>query len=123
MRYNGLFDESLHAEQPEILVYAVIDHHGKQCRVQTGDRIQVDLLSAEEGDLIEFDRILLIGGDGKTHVGTPQLPGARVLAEVIRHEKGPKLTMMRFKATKNRQAKKGHRQKYTCVLIREIHPE
>ena len=104
-------------------MYAIIDNHGKQYRVEPGDEVRVDLMSAQEGELVEFDRVLMVGDNGRTRVGTPQLPGARVLAEVLRHEKGPKLTMLRHQATKNRQAKKGHRQRYTRVLIREIHPE
>ena len=104
-------------------MYAVIDNHGKQYRVETGDEIRMDLMKAEVGDLVEFDRVLMVGGEGEPKIGTPQLAGARVLAEVISHEKGPKLTMMRLKPTLNIQAKKGHRQKYTRVLVREIHPE
>ena len=104
-------------------MYAVIDNGGKQYKVQSGDEVRVDLMDAEVGELVEFDRVLMVGGDGQPRIGTPRLPGARVLAEVLRHEKGPKLTMLRHRATENRQAKKGHRQKYTRVLIREIHPE
>ncbi|MGD2175512.1 MAG: 50S ribosomal protein L21 [Candidatus Brocadiaceae bacterium] len=104
-------------------MYAVIDNGGKQYKVETGDEIRVDLMDAEEGELVEFGRVLMVRNDGEVRVGQPDLGGARVLAEVIRHEKGPKLTMMRHQATKMRQAKKGHRQKYTRVLIREIHPE
>jgi large subunit ribosomal protein L21 len=104
-------------------MYAVIDNHGKQYRVQTGDEIRVDLMKAEVGDLVEFDRVLMVGGDGGPRIGTPRLGSARVLAEVISHEKGPKLTIMRLKPTLNIQAKMGHRQKYTRILVREIHPE
>ena len=104
-------------------MYAVIDNNGKQYKVEAGDEVRMDLLKAAEGELVEFDRVLMVGGEGEPRIGAPRLQGARVLAEVVRHEKGPKLTMMRFQATKNRQAKKGHRQKYTRVLIREIHPE
>ncbi len=104
-------------------MYAILDNHGKQYKVRPGEQIQVDRLEAEEGELVEFGRILMVGDDGEVRVGRPHLPGARILAEVIRHEKGPKLTMMRMKATKGKQAKMGHRQKYTRVLIREIHPE
>jgi len=110
-------------KQRERLMYAIIDNKGKQYKVTTGQQVDVDLMDAPEGELIEFDRILMVGGDDGPRVGTPQLPGARVLAEVIRHVKGPKLTMMRLQATGNRQAKVGHRQKYTRVIIREIHPD
>jgi large subunit ribosomal protein L21 len=104
-------------------MYAIIDNHGKQYKVSPGDELRVDLIDAPEGELVEFNRVLLVGGDDGPRIGKPQVEGARVLAEVLRHEKGPKLTMMRFQATKNRQAKKGHRQPCTRVLIREIHPE
>jgi len=104
-------------------MYAVIDNNGKQYRVTTGEQIRVDLMDAAQGELVEFDRVLLVGEGDDVRIGQPQVLGARILAEVIRHEKGPKLTMLRHHATKNRQAKMGHRQKYTRVLVREIHPE
>ncbi len=104
-------------------MYAVIDNGGKQYKVSTGDEIRVDLMDVEKGELVEFDRVLMVGDNGEARLGRPTLFGARVLAEVLRHEKGPKLTMMRHQAVKMRQAKKGHRQKYTRIVIREIHPE
>jgi len=104
-------------------MYAIIDNNGKQHKVRTGEEVQVDLMDAQEGELVQFDRVLLVGDTDPVRIGTPRVPGARVLAEVIRHEKGPKLTMMRMHPTKGKQAKKGHRQRYTRVLIREIHPE
>jgi len=104
-------------------MYAIVDNHGKQYRVEQGDEVLVDLLDADEGELVEFGRVLMVGGDGLARIGTPVLESARVLAEVLGHEKGPKLTMMRFRARKNRQAKKGHRQRYTRLIVREIHPD
>ncbi|MCD6416667.1 MAG: 50S ribosomal protein L21 [Planctomycetes bacterium] len=104
-------------------MYAVIENGGKQYKVETGDQIRVDLMGVPEGELVEFDRVLLIGGGDEVKIGRPDVYGARVLAEVIRHEKGPKLTMMRMQPVKMRQAKMGHRQKYTRVLIREIHSD
>ncbi|MFW6189654.1 MAG: 50S ribosomal protein L21 [Planctomycetota bacterium] len=104
-------------------MYAVIDAKGKQYKVRTGEEVRVDLMDVDAGELVEFDRVLMIGDDERARVGRPEVPGARVLAEVLRHEKGPKLTMMRHQAVNMRQAKMGHRQKYTRVLIREIHPE
>jgi large subunit ribosomal protein L21 len=104
-------------------MYAVIDDQGKQYKVREGDELRVDLKDVDAGELLQFNRVLMIGGNGGARLGRPQVPGARVLAEVLRHEKGPKLTMMRFQAKGNRQAKKGHRQKYTRIVVREIHPE
>jgi large subunit ribosomal protein L21 len=104
-------------------MYAVIDDKGKQYKVETGEEVRVDLMDAQEGTLVQFDRVLLIGDGNNVRIGRPLVPGARVLAEVVRHEKGPKIRMMRFQARENRQAKRGHRQKYSRVIIREIHPE
>ena len=104
-------------------MYAVIDDKGKQYKVETGEELLVDLVTAKEGELVQFDRVLMIGDGEQVRLGTPLVPGARVLAEVVCHEKGPKVYMMRFQARENRQAKRGHRQKYSRVIIREIHPE
>ena len=81
-------------------MYAVIDDRGKQYKVQVGDQILVDLKDTPPGELVQFDR---------------------VLAEVMRHEKGKKLVGARFKGP--HQTKWGHRQRYTRMVIREIHPE
>ena len=104
-------------------MYAVIDDKGKQYKVATGEQVLLDLMDVPEGELVEFDRVLAVGDGADVRIGQPQVPGARVLAEVVRHEKGPKLTFLRHKAEGTRQAKMGHRQRHTRVLIREIHPE
>ena len=104
-------------------MYAVIDDKGKQYRVGVGDELVVDLMKVPEGDLVEFDRVLMVGGEqGRgPRVGRPVLAGARVLAEVVRHEKGPKLRILRYHGP--HQTKKGHRQRCTRVIVREIHPQ
>ena len=105
-------------------MYAIIDNKGKQYKVQAGEELLLDLLDVPEGELVQFDRVLMIGGeDGKEpRVGRPRLEGARVLGEVIRHEKGPKLTMLHYYRGP-RSTKQGHRQRYRRVVIREIHPQ
>ncbi len=106
-------------------MYAVIETGGNQYKVEEGSKLLLDRIDVEEGELTELGRVLMIGGeDGKEpRIGTPELPEARVLAEVLQHKKGPKITMMRYKASKNTRTKIGHRQPCTSVLIREIHPE
>lgn len=104
-------------------MYAVIDHKSKQYKVFAGDEVLLDLLDTPVGELVELSRVLMIGDeeDMPPRVGRPQVPGARVLAEVLRHEKGQKVITIRFKGP--HQTKRGHRQKYTRVKIQEIHPE
>jgi large subunit ribosomal protein L21 len=104
-------------------MYAVIDDKGKQYKVELGEVLQVDLAGAEPGEWIEFERVLMVGGeDGQEpRIGRPLVEGALVRAEVIKHDKGRKVITLRYKGP--HQTKKGHREKYTRVIIREIRPE
>lgn len=80
-------------------------------------------MDGPDGEMVEFDRVLMVGGEEgrEPRIGRPHVEGARVLAEVIRCEKGPKLTTLRYSGP--HQTKKGHRQRSTRVVIREILPE
>jgi len=104
-------------------MYAVIDKEGKQYKVELGEEVLVDRLEMPVGELIEFGHILLVAGepDREPRIGQPYVEGARVLAEVMRHERGKKVMIRRFR--KQAQTTMGHRQDYTRVKIREIIPE
>ncbi|MFP4027008.1 MAG: 50S ribosomal protein L21 [Candidatus Brocadiia bacterium] len=104
-------------------MYAILDHSGQQFKVEIDDEILVDRMEVPAGELTEFERVLMIGDqeDCKPRIGRPQVAGARVLVEVLRHERGPKVYTARYKGP--HQTKIGHRQDYTRVKIREIHPE
>ncbi len=103
-------------------MYAVINEKGKQYKVSENQELLVDRMKAPAGDLIEFNSVLMISGEGVDRkVGRPELDGARVLAEVVGHERGPKIHTVRFKGPS--QTTIGHRQDYTRVKIREIHPD
>ncbi len=104
-------------------MYAVINDKGNQYRVAEGEEVLIDALKAPIGDLIEFDHVLMVGGceDEEPKIGRPEIQGARVLAEVVAHERGPKVHTVRFKGPS--QTTIGHRQNYTRVKISEIHPD
>ena len=58
--------------------------------------------------------------DGKaSKVGTPTT-GGKVTATYLGEKKGPKLTIIRFKAKSNRDRRLGHRQKYSQIKIEKI---
>ena len=101
--------------------FSVIETGGKQYIVSAGDTLEVELLgSHEEGDAIEFDKVLM-SDDGKAaKMGTPYLDGAKVKATFLKEVKGPKLTIIRYKAKSNRDRRVGHRQKYAQVKIDSI---
>ena len=45
-------------------MYAVIETGGKQYRVQEGDIITIEKLNAAVGDVVTFDKVLVLG-EGK----------------------------------------------------------
>lgn len=97
-------------------MYAVIETGGKQYRVSEGDVISVEKLNASEGSKVEFDKVLLVGGD-KMLVGTPLVEGYKVFGEVVENGKAKKVIIFKYKAKKDYRKKNGHRQPYTMVKI------
>ena len=86
-------------------MYAVIETGGKQYQVKVGDKVKVEKLNVEEGDLVTFDRVLAIGGE-EIKIGTPVVSGAKVEAKVLANGKGKKVITYKYKAKKNERTKK-----------------
>ncbi|GAA6746326.1 MULTISPECIES: 50S ribosomal protein L21 [Thermus] len=99
-------------------MFAIVKTGGKQYRVEPGLKLKVEKLAAEPGSHVELP-VLLLGGEG-VRVGTPFVEGAKVVAEVLAHGRGKKITISKFKAKVQYRRKKGHRQPYTEILIKEI---
>lgn len=88
--------------------------------VSVGDTLLVELLGEhKEGDTIEFDKVLMTDNGTETKVGTPTT-GTKVKATYLGEKKGPKLTIVRYKAKSNRDRRLGHRQHYAEVKIESI---
>jgi len=101
--------------------FAVIETGGKQYMVSTGDVLDIEhLASHEEGDKIEFDKVLMNDTGSAAKIGTPYLDGAKVKATYLGDKKGKKLSIIRYKAKSNRDRKIGHRQLYSQVKIDSI---
>ncbi|HJU66490.1 MAG TPA: 50S ribosomal protein L21 [Gemmatimonadaceae bacterium] len=102
------------------MAYAIIRTAGFQFRAEPGKTIRIPTVEAEVGSRVTFDEVLL-GSDGNTvHAGTPLVPGAKVTGEIVRHGKGNKVVVFKFKRRKNYARKQGHRQRYTEVRIDDI---
>ena len=101
-------------------MYAVIQTGGKQYRVKSGEQLKVELLPAEVGATVSFDRVLMLGeGDG-VKVGAPFLDGAAVKATVVAQGRGEKIRIFKMRRRKHYAKTQGHRQGYTEVRIDEI---
>jgi large subunit ribosomal protein L21 len=101
-------------------MYAIIRTGGKQFRAEPGKTIRVPSLTAEVGDAVTFDDVLMASTDGGLQVGVPTVAGAAVKGEVVEHGKDKKIIVFKWKRRKNYRRKQGHRQKYTAVRIDEI---
>ncbi|MFW6089492.1 MAG: 50S ribosomal protein L21 [Gemmatimonadota bacterium] len=102
-------------------MYAIIETGGRQFRAEPGRTLRLPSLEAEVGEEVTFDRVLLARGeDDEVKVGAPTVEGAEVAGEVVRHGKGEKIIVFKWKRRKNYRRKQGHRQKFTEVRIDEI---
>ncbi|MBF9058660.1 50S ribosomal protein L21 [Rhodobacterales bacterium HKCCSP123] len=103
-------------------MFAVLKTGGKQYKVQSGDVLRVEKLAAEAGETVQFNEILMLGGDNPS-VGSPMITGAAVQATVIDQIKGEKLIhYVKRRRKHSSQRKKGHRQQLTLVRITDILP-
>lgn len=100
-------------------MYAVINAGGKQERVAIGERVNVELLGAEEGDEVRLTPLLLVDGEDIV-TDSSALSGAAVTATVIGVTKGPKITGFTYKPKSNQRKRYGHRQRYTTIEITAI---
>ena len=101
-------------------VYAIVRSGGKQYRVQQGATIDVERLAVPEGGRVDLADVLLLDEDGRVTVGTPTVPGVKVVAEVVSHGRGPKVTVFKYKAKTRYRKKTGHRQAFTRLAIQRI---
>jgi large subunit ribosomal protein L21 len=101
-------------------MYAVVKIKEKQFRVEADHRLRVPALAQEVGETVTFDEVLLYNDGQETKVGTPCLTGCSVAAEILSHGRSRKIVVFKKKRRKNYRRKKGHRQPYTELLIKEI---
>lgn len=100
-------------------MYAIIESGGKQYRVTQGDVIEVDKLSADIGETVTFDRVLLVHGE-QVSIGTPTVAGASVTAKVLGHPKGDKVITFKYRPTRRYRRRVGFRHSHTQLEIAEI---
>lgn len=100
-------------------MYAIIEDGGRQYKVAEGERIEIELRAAKAGDLLEFDKVLFLGGDSAS-VGAPYVANARVRGEVEAEVKAEKLIAYKYRRRENYHRKVGHRQRHLRVRITQI---
>jgi len=101
-------------------MFAVLKTGGKQYKVQSGDVLRVEKLAAAAGEKVQFNEVLMLGGDN-TVLGAPLVDGAAVQAEVIDQIKGEKtINFVRRRRKHSSKRTKGHRQQLTLLRVTDI---
>jgi large subunit ribosomal protein L21 len=100
--------------------YAIIKTSGSQFKAVAGETLRVDMLVGELGSEVTFSNVLLLATGEKVEVGKPYVAGAKVVGQIVRHGKGKKIRMYRFKKKKGYQRTVGHRSNYTYVKVTGI---
>ncbi len=101
-------------------MYAIVRDRSNQYKVETDMVFDIDLREEQVGDVITIDEVLYANDGKDIKVGTPTIEGAKVTCEVLGTVKDKKVIVFKFKRKKNYVRKKGHRQKYVRVKVKEI---
>jgi large subunit ribosomal protein L21 len=100
--------------------FAVIKTGGKQHRVEPGQTIEVEKLPVEEGQTVELTEVLLVADENGIRQGSPLVDGAKVVARVVKHDRGPKVVVFKYKPKVRYRRTQGHRQALTRITIDDI---
>jgi large subunit ribosomal protein L21 len=101
-------------------MYAVIESGGKQHRVKQGETLKVEKIELAPGESIDFDKVLLVGEGANVKIGTPYVPGSKVVAEIVAQGRHKKIKIVKFRRRKHSMKQAGHRQWFTELKITAI---
>ncbi len=103
-------------------MYVIVEIQGQQFKAEKDRFLYVQHIEGvEEGQTVEFDRVLLADNDGDVKIGMPVVEGAKVVCEVATPlVKGDKVIVFKKKRRKGYRRKNGHRQQFTKVVIKDI---
>ena len=101
-------------------MYALVRSCGRQYRVEPGKNFKVDKLTAKPDSALVLDQVLMVSDDDDVTLGAPLIDGANIACTVVRHERGPKVRVFRFKAKKGYRKRSGQRRDLTVLHVDEV---
>ena len=101
-------------------MYAVVEIAGQQIKVTKADKIMVPKIESQVGAKLTFDRVLLLGDEKQTKIGTPYVTGSQIEAKVLGHSKDEKVLVFKKKKRKGYRVKRGHRQQFTEIEVVKV---
>ncbi len=100
--------------------YAIFQTGGKQYQAVIGRTLGIEKLDVAVGATHEFKEVLMVKDGAAYSVGAPYVENATIKAEIIKHDRGPKIIIFKFKRRKKYRVKNGHRQPLTVVRFTSI---
>ncbi|MEO0642449.1 MAG: 50S ribosomal protein L21 [Pseudomonadota bacterium] len=97
-------------------MFAIVRTGGKQYRVAAGDKIAVEKLAGEAGEMVTLDDVLL-AGEGDSVADASKVT---VSAEIIAQAKSEKVRVFKKRRRHNYRRKAGHRQQMTLLRITDV---
>ncbi|HTU34582.1 MAG TPA: 50S ribosomal protein L21 [Candidatus Acidoferrum sp.] len=101
-------------------MYAVIRSGGKQYRVEPGATIEVERLEGKVGGKVTFEEVLAVRTDEKKMLTGGDAAKAKITGKIVRHLRGPKVKVTKYKTGGQYKIERGHRQNYTAVQVGDI---
>lgn len=102
------------------MTFAVIETGGKQYKVSPGQKVKIEKLETKQGDVLSFDKVLLVADGENVKIGAPYVEGAKVEAKVLKQGRGRKVIVFKYHSKTRYRKKKGHRQHFTEVEVTNI---
>ena len=99
---------------------SVVKQGGFQYKIAEGETLDIPLIEGEVGQEITLGTVLLLSDGKKTTVGTPEVAGAVVKAEIVEHGRSKKILVVKKHRRKDYQRRNGHRQDFTKIKITSI---
>jgi len=99
-------------------MYAIVKTGGKQYRVERGQTLLVERLSAAEGADVALEPMLYRSDEAVFDAAG--LANVKVTAKVLAHVRGEKLRVFKFKPKRGYKRRTGHRQELTQIEVTEI---
>ncbi|MCS7092826.1 MAG: 50S ribosomal protein L21 [Patescibacteria group bacterium] len=100
--------------------FAVVRTGGKQYLVKENDEIVVDRINQKEKEKIALETLMIFSDSNEEiEIGSPTLE-KKTIAEIVFHDKGEKIRIVRFKAKVRYRRVKGFRPQLTTLKILKI---
>ena len=103
-------------------MYAIVEINGQQFKAEQGQKLFVHhIKDSEEGQTVEFEKVLLVDNEGSIKVGAPTVDGPKVVCEVVNPPvKGDKVIVFKMKRRKDYRKKNGHREQFTQIEVKQV---